>query len=123
MFSLNSKSTEPIYIQLEKAIVKYIHLGVYEKDSLLPSVRSLATELGINPNTVSKAYKNLEANGVIYTISGKGVFVNGTQSLSGVKKLAEKNIKLHLKDAKNAGLKRSEIMKIINIVWEENESD
>ena len=77
MFSLDIKGSEPIYTQLEKAIVRYINLGVFEKDSMIPSVRSLALELGINPNTVSKAYKNLEEKGVIYTVAGKGAFVNG----------------------------------------------
>ena len=74
MFSIDIKSRDPIYTQLEKNIVRFINLGVYEKDSMLPSVRALATELGINPNTVSKAYKKLEADGVIYTVAGKGVF-------------------------------------------------
>ena len=47
MFSLDSRSREPIYVQLEKEIVKYINLGVYEADSPLPSVRALAKELSI----------------------------------------------------------------------------
>ena len=79
MFSIDMRSREPIHTQLEKSIVKYINLGVYEKDSALPSVRALACELGINPNTVSKAYKNLEQQGVIYTVAGKGVFVASAQ--------------------------------------------
>ena len=59
MFSVSVSNREPIYTQLEKNIIRYINLGVYEKNSMLPSVRALACELGINPNTVSKAYKNL----------------------------------------------------------------
>lgn len=123
MFSLNIKGSEPIYTQLEKAIVRYINLGVFEKDSMLPSVRSLALELGINPNTVSKAYKNLEANGVIYTVAGKGAFVNGGQSLSEIKKLAAESIKKLLKDVKNAGMEKAEVLKIVNEIWEENNGD
>ncbi len=123
MFSLDIKGSEPIYTQLEKAIVRYINLGVFEKDSMIPSVRSLALELGINPNTVSKAYKNLEEKGVIYTVAGKGAFVNGGQSLSGIKKIIVENIKNPLKDAKNAGIKKTEVLKIINEIWEENNSD
>ena len=82
MFSIDMRSREPIHTQLEKSIVKYINLGAYEKDSALPSVRALACELGINPNTVSKAYKNLEHQGVIYTVAGKGVFVSDVQALT-----------------------------------------
>lgn len=117
MFSLNSRSREPIYVQLEKEIIKFINLGVYEADSLLPSVRALATELSINPNTVSKAYKNLEQHGVIYTLPGKGVFVNKTD-LSTIHREAEKIITGALRDAKNAGMEKDEVLSIVNSVWE-----
>ena len=123
MFSIDIKSREPIYTQLEKNIVRYINLGVYEKDSILPSVRALATELGINPNTVSKAYKKMEADGIIYTIAGKGVFVKGDTSLVNVQKQIAENIKFTLSDAKNAGVEKESVLKIVNEVWEANESD
>lgn len=118
MFSLDLKSKDPIYTQLEKNIVRYINLGIYEKNSMLPSVRSLACELGINPNTVSKAYKNLEANGVIYTVAGKGVFVKGSSTLKNIRKMAEDEIKTVLLDAKNSGLEKSDVMEIVNEIWE-----
>ena len=124
MFSLDSRSREPIYVQLEKAVVNpdpifdfFIHLGVFEADSPLPSVRALATQLSINPNTVSKAYKNLEQHGVIYTVAGKGVFVNKTD-LSAIRIEAEKALKTAVKDAKNAGMEKEEIISIIDSVWE-----
>lgn len=118
MFSLDTKSKDPIYTQLEKNIVKYINLGIYEKNSALPSVRSLACELGINPNTVSKAYKNLEANGVIYTVAGKGVFVKGEATLKNIHKMAADEIKTVLRDAKNSGVEKEEVIGIVNEVWE-----
>lgn len=117
MFSLDSRSREPIYVQLEKEIIKYINLGVYEADSPLPSVRALATELSINPNTVSKAYKNLEQHGVIYTSPGKGVFVNKTD-LSVIHREAEKIVSAAIKDAKNAGMEKEEVLSIVHAVWE-----
>ena len=117
MFSLDSRSREPIYVQLEKEIVKYINLGVYEADSPLPSVRARATELSINPNTVSKAYKNLEQHGVIYTSPGKGVFVNKTD-LSVIHRETEKILTSALEDAKNAGMDKNEVIHIVNSVWE-----
>ena len=118
MFSLDVRSREPIYTQLEKNIVKYINLGIYEKDSMLPSVRSLACDLGINPNTVSKAYKNLEEKGVIYTVAGKGVFVSGTDAMDKIHKLAESHIRSTLRDAKNAGFKKQEVFDIVDELWE-----
>ena len=123
MFSIDVKSREPIYTQLEKNIVRYINLGVYEKDSMLPSVRALACELGINPNTVSKTYKKLEADGVIYTIAGKGVFVKGDSSLANVHKQLAEKIKTTLIDAKNAGVEKDSVLKIVNEVWEAKEID
>ncbi|MDE6722875.1 MAG: GntR family transcriptional regulator [Eubacterium sp.] len=123
MFSLDVKSKDPIYTQLEKNIVRYINLGIYEKNSMLPSVRALACDLGINPNTVSKAYKNLEAKGVIYTVAGKGVFVKGTESLKTFKEIAADEIKNMLRDAKNAGVEKEDVMEIVNEIWEAKEND
>lgn len=123
MFSLDVKSKDPIYTQLEKNIVKYINLGIYEKNSMLPSVRALACELGINPNTVSKAYKNLEAKGAIYTVAGKGVFVKGTESLEIFNKIAEDEIKNVLIDARNSGVDKSDVIEIVNEIWEEKVND
>ncbi len=116
MFSIDVSGREPIYVQIEKAIIKFINLGVYEENSPLPSVRSLATELGINPNTVSKAYKDLEQQGVIYTVAGKGVFVNKTE-LEGVHEKIAVQIKAVAADAKMAGMSKSSVVDIINGVW------
>jgi len=123
MFSLDVRSREPIYTQLEKNIVKYINLGIYEKDSMLPSVRSLACDLGINPNTVSKAYKNLEEKGVIYTVAGKGVFVSGESAMEKIHKLTENHIRQTLCDAKSAGFKKQDVLDLVDELWEGNAND
>lgn len=123
MFSVSVSNREPIYTQLEKNIIRYINLGVYEKNSMLPSVRALACELGINPNTVSKAYKNLEANGVVYTVAGKGVFVKGDSMLTNIHKMAADEIKNVLKDAKDSGVEKTEVISIINEVWDGDRND
>lgn len=117
MFSLDTKSREPIYAQLEKKIIKYINYGIYEKDAPLPSVRSLACELGINPNTVSKAYKNLEQNGVVYTVAGKGVFVSGKSELDNIQKIITDELKSTLKDVRNAGVDKDTMTDLINEIW------
>lgn len=122
MITLDTRSREPIYTQLEKQIVKLINLGVYEKDSPLPSVRSVACDLCINPNTVARAYKNLEQKGVIYTISGKGVFVNSTD-LKGIHKTALKGFENAVIDAKNSGVDKQALLEIINEVWEVKQND
>ena len=122
MISIDTRSRVPIYTQLEKQIIKLINLGVYETDSPLPSVRSMACELGINPNTVAKAYKELEQQGVIYTVTGKGLFVSSSD-LSSVHKLIIKAVKSALIDAKNSGIDKTTIDKIINEIWEEANND
>ena len=65
MIKLDYRSRTPIYRQLEDSIIEMILLGVYQKGTQLPSVRSLAVELGINPNTIQKAYQELESQGII----------------------------------------------------------
>lgn len=122
MISIDTRSRVPIYTQLEKQIIKLINLGVYETDSPLPSVRSMACELGINPNTVAKAYKELEQQGVVYTVAGKGLFVSSSD-LSSVHKLTIKAAKNALIDAKNSGIDKATIVKIINEIWEEANND
>lgn len=76
MFDLDLKSRKPIYEQLMEQIKMMIFQKVMEKDEQLPSVRSLAQELTINPNTIQKAYRELERDNFIYSVPGKGSFVN-----------------------------------------------
>ena len=57
-----------------------IVMGVFPPESRLPSVRALAAETGLNPNTIQKAYQELESEGVIYTVGGKGCFVGGEEN-------------------------------------------
>ena len=75
MFSVNFNNNAPIHEQLSHKIEKLILSGVLEKDSPLPSVRELACELAINPNTVQKSYTSLEQDGITYSVNGKGRFV------------------------------------------------
>jgi len=117
MFSLDTKSREPIYSQIEKGIIKYISLGIYQADEPLPSVRSLACELGINPNTVAKAYKNLEVCGVVYTKAGKGIFVKGDNAFDEMHRTIRKNLREKLTDIKNAGFDKNELLEIIDEIW------
>lgn len=75
MFQLDLQSRVPIYEQMKKKIVELVLTGVLSVGEQLPSVRSLAREVGVNPNTVQKAYQELEREGIIVTIGGKGSFI------------------------------------------------
>lgn len=74
MISLNYRATGPIYLQLKDKLRKLILSGAIGEGEKLPSVRELAGDLAINPNTIMRAYRELEAEGYVYTIQGKGCF-------------------------------------------------
>jgi GntR family transcriptional regulator len=72
---VNSSSGIPIYLQIEMQLKHAIAAGALKQGDALPSVRKLASELRINPNTVARTYQNLERDGVIRTVPGGGTFV------------------------------------------------
>ena len=76
MISLDYQSRVPIYEQIVDGILKYVALGILKEDMQIPSIREMASNLGINPNTVKKSYDILESKGVINTISTKGTFIS-----------------------------------------------
>ena len=77
MIHLNYRDTRPIYSQIVDGFREQITAGVLLPGEKLPSVRDLATELAINPNTIQRAYRQLETEGWISSIQGKGCFVTG----------------------------------------------
>ena len=74
MISLNYRDSRPIYEQIKDGLRKLIVTGAMAPDEKLPSVRALATQLSINPNTIQRAYRQLEMEGWICTVAGKGCF-------------------------------------------------
>lgn len=76
MIQLNYRDTKPIYEQVKDGILQMIYTQVLSPEEKLPSVREMASRLAINPNTISRAYKELEQEGILYTQSGIGTFVN-----------------------------------------------
>ena len=77
MVQLNYRDARPIYSQIVDGIREQILSGVLRTGDKLPSVRELATQLTINPNTIQRAYRELELQGWIATVLGKGCFVCG----------------------------------------------
>jgi len=74
MVTLNYRDSKPIYEQVKDGFRKLILSGMLSTGEKLPSVRELAGQLAINPNTIQRAYRELEAEGFIYSIAGKGSF-------------------------------------------------
>ncbi|MCH5304664.1 MAG: GntR family transcriptional regulator [Ruminococcus sp.] len=112
MFSLDLSSRSPIYEQLYNNTIRLISAGVLKPGDKLPPVRTLATELSVNPNTVSKAYKLLENDGYICSAVGKGSFVSpDLNSISAEKELAFKKLEEAVESATKIGITRKEIIK------------
>ena len=76
MFQIDSLSRKPVYEQLIEQLERFILSGVLHAGDQLPSVRSLSLELSINPNTIQKAYTELDIRGIIYSIPGIGCFIS-----------------------------------------------
>ena len=74
MISLDYRDSRPLYQQVKDNLRRMMLTGLLPPDEKLPSVRSLATQLAINPNTIQRAYSELEAEGYIYSVPGKGSF-------------------------------------------------
>ena len=86
MISLNYRDSRPIYEQIKDGLKKLIVTGAMVPDEKLPSVRALATQLSINPNTIQRAYNELENEGYIYSIPGKGSFASGNVNADAARK-------------------------------------
>ncbi len=118
MLSITLNNKSPIYEQLVDRIEFLILNGFLEENEQLPSVRELATQLAINPNTVQKAYAYLEQEGVTYSVSGKGRFVTDNIEALKQKRMGHilndfiKNAKLLKKSGADINLLKSEIDKI-----------
>ncbi|QWU17124.1 GntR family transcriptional regulator [Paenibacillus sophorae] len=89
MFELDVRSRKPIYEQLTDKIKEMILYSILRPDEQLPSVRTLSAQLTVNPNTIQKAYRELEREGYIYSRAGKGSFVSPAQQGTNAVKRAE----------------------------------
>lgn len=114
MIWIDYKDSRPIYEQIVEKYEKLILSGTIETDTKLPSIRSLAMELSLNPNTVQKAYSELDRRGYIYKVAGKGVFVNTVEEelLYKQKNILKKISKL-VQEAKELGIEEKDIKKCL----------
>ncbi|OIS10436.1 GntR family transcriptional regulator [Corynebacterium diphtheriae] len=118
MFELDLRSRKPIYEQLVDRLKQLIINNVLEKDEQLPSVRVLAQQLSINPNTIQKEYRELEAQGYIYSVKGKGSFVNHvmTTDNSVEKKKVIEHLRKQIAEALFLGVTVEELEKLMREV-------
>lgn len=114
IISLNYRDSRPIYEQIRDELRKLIVTGALSADEKLPSVRALATQLSINPNTIQRAYNELETEGYIYSIPGKGSFAAGDIDAGGSRKKAlMENIREIVVELRYLGISQAELLDLI----------
>ncbi len=117
MIKVDTSSFVPIYEQIKKEFKKEIFMKNLKPDDPLPSIRDLATELLINPNTVARAYRELEMEGYIYTRKGKGCYVsdNSTKLMDQERwSILTQSFDEAIEEAKKFGLASGEIKKLFD---------
>lgn len=120
MIVLDLRDKRPIYEQVVEKLSRLIVEGVLEKDSKLPSVRSLAIDLSVNPNTIQRAYAQLEQDGYLYSVSGRGNFVSDSSCWkNGRMSATESSLRDVLNEAHRLGMGREDLEKIIGEIWGE----
>lgn len=116
------KSRIPIYEQIIVSVKEAVIGGLLSADEPLPSVRALAGELAINPNTIQKAYSELERQGIVYSVPGRGSFISS--DTAAIEKQHRDQIKKDLtalmSDALKSGISEDEIKTLLKSIQEEH---
>lgn len=119
MIVIDYRDKRPLYEQVAEKLEHLIICGALESNTKLPSVRSLAMELSVNPNTVQRAYSQLEQEGYIYTVVGRGNYVTDSQEWRKGKLLAMENeLAEQLAKAKEAGMSKDTALNIVRRVFD-----
>lgn len=118
MIVLDYRDSRPLYQQVKDSLRRMMLTGLLEPDEKLPSVRSLATQLAINPNTIQRAYAELAAEGYIYSVAGRGSFVSAGdgEHLRRIAELTGRLVPL-LEELKSLGYTREQLL----VLWEGGE--
>lgn len=118
MITIDMTGRAPIYEQICRSICGEIAKGVYKENDRIPAARALAKELGLNPNTVAKAYGILEREGIIYSVAGKGCFVAKHDGRAD-RRLTE-DFEQKTKEALAAGVPKQTLIEIVENAAAEN---
>jgi len=117
VLTIDPRSGVPIYLQLIEQVKRSVALGILQAGEQLPTVKQLALDLTVNPNTVAKAYRDLEREGVIETAPGRGSFVRADgaeeSSRAAADDVARDAIERAVREAKSVGLRRSEVRDLL----------
>ncbi|MDQ2679788.1 MAG: GntR family transcriptional regulator [Candidatus Eremiobacteraeota bacterium] len=113
VFTVDPRSGVPIYLQLTEQVKRWVAIGVLQPGEQLPTVKALAVDLTINPNTVARAYRDLERDAVIETAPGRGSFIRSNGSAASAKQtlrdVAMDGLVSAVREAKSIGLSARDI--------------
>ena len=120
MLQLNYRDPRPIYEQVKSEFRRLILSGALARGDRLPSVRELAGSLAINPNTIQRAYNELEAEGYIYSVAGKGSFASGTADADAARReTLRADVKKLLNELRYLGVTEADAATLIKEVYEQ----
>lgn len=116
-YTIDPHSGVPIYLQLIEQVKRSVALGVLAPGEQLPTVKQLATDLTVNPNTVARVYRELERDGVIETSPGRGSFVRGgsgvTTAIRAAADVAASTIDAAIREARSIGIDPAGIRELV----------
>lgn len=119
MILLDYKDRRPIYEQVVDKLQELMVCGVLKEDAQLPSVRSLAMDLSINPNTIQRAYAELERQGFIYSVKGKGSFVGENSDIKAARRsFLYKEIEKLVVEARRLEVSKDELMEKVRELYD-----
>lgn len=114
LIAIDSSDSRPIYTQIVDEIRRALVLGTLGPDDPLPSVRQLAVELRVNPNTVSQAYRELERDGLVHVRRGQGTYASETKVDGAERRALASDVAMRaLRDARRNGLNKEELIDAI----------
>lgn len=114
MITIDTRSALPIFEQIFYQVRKMIALQIFKPEDQLPTVRQLARDLGVNPNTISKAYALCEVNGLIISTAGRGYFVNDTSiAVNNALDQYKEQIKTLVRDLTDLGFDKETILHMV----------
>ncbi len=124
MIALDYRDKRPIYEQIVEKLEKLIVCGALKSNTKMPSVRSLAMELSVNPNTIQRAYAQLEQDGYLYTIVGRGNYVTSeTEWKDGRMQTVLREFTECLNKARETKVPRGELLALLNRIYPEKEGE